>query len=238
MDKQLRHQIKRDRFVEEVGHTVSYLSEHRDAVKKYGALALGVVIIAVGIYAYTSYQRRARQNAIRQAAIILDGVVGEQNPTGGPVFKTQADKDSAALKAFSEIAAKYAGSREGLLARFYTGNLLCDMSKIKECEAAFLEVSKGGDANIASLGKLSLATLYGAQNRSSEAEALLRELVNNPTPVVSKEQAQLVLARTIQKSKPQEARMLLESLQALDRPAITRAAVGILGEMLNQQPAR
>ncbi len=236
MDRQLRHSIKRDRFVEEVGNTVSYLSEHRAAVQKYGAIALGVVVIASSIYAYTGYQRRARLEAIRQATIVLDGVVGGPNPTGGPSFKDQAEKDAATVKAFSGVADKYPGTREGLLARYNTGGLLCDQGKIKECEAAFSEVAKGGDANIASLAKLSLATLYVAQGKVNEAETVLRDLVNNPTPVVSKEQAQLSLARTILKSKPQEARMIIESLQALDRPAITRAAVGVLGELMGQQP--
>jgi hypothetical protein len=36
------------------------------------------------------------------------------------------------------------------------------------------------------------------------------------------------------KTKPQDARVILESLQALDRPAVTRAAVAVLGEMMGQ----
>ncbi len=238
MDKQLRDQIKHDKFVEEVGHTVEYLKGHQDAVRKYGVVAAAVIVLAGAGYAYSGYQAGQRENALRNATLVLDAFVGQQSPTGGQVFKTQADKDAAAIKAFSEVASKYSGSREGLLARYYTGTLLCDQGKVSECEAAFKEVSKGGDANVASLGKLSLATLYQSEGKNSEAEALLRDLVAHPTAVVSKEQAQLSLARAIMKTKPEEARIILNSLQALDRPAVTRSAVALLGEMSGQPQPR
>lgn len=238
MDKQLRQQIKHDKFVEEVTHTVDYLKGHQDAVRKYGVVAAAVIVLAGAVYGFTSYQSRQREEALNKATLVLDAFVGQQSPTGGQVFKTQADKDAAALKAFSEVASKYSGSREGMLARYYTGNLLCDQGKVAECEAAFKEVSNGSDANVASLGKLSLATLYQSEGKTSDAEALLRDLVNHPTAVVSKEQAQLSLARTIMKTKPEEARIILNSLQALDRPAVTRAAVQLLGEMSGQPQPR
>jgi len=238
VDKQLRDQIKHDKFVEEVSHTVEYLKDHQGAVRKYGVVVAAVIVLAGAVYGFTSYQAGQREEALRKATLVLDAFVGQQSPTGGQVFKTQADKDTASLKAFSEVASRYSGSREGLLARYYMGNLLCDQGKVAECEAAFKEVSNGGDANVASLGKLSLATLYQSEGKNNEAEAILRDLVNHPTAVVSKEQAQLSLARTIMKTKPEEARIILNSLQALDRPAVTRSAVALLGEMSGQPQPR
>lgn len=234
MDRELRQQIKHDRFVEEVGHTLEYLSEHKQAVRKYGAIAGAAILVVAGVYGYLSYQRNARQQALREAARVLDAFVGENNPLGGLSFKTQQEKDAAAVKAFSNVATKYAGTKEGLIARFQAATILCDQGKLAECEAGLKEVAAGSDANTASLAKLSLADLYDLTGRKSQAEILLRELMSNPTPVVSKEQAQLALARTISKTKPQEARTLLESLQALDRPPVTRAAVSVLGEMMSQ----
>ncbi|MBI3678791.1 MAG: tetratricopeptide repeat protein [Acidobacteria bacterium] len=236
MDRQLRQQIKHDKFVEEVGHTVEYLSEHKAAVRKYGGIVLGAVVLAGAGYGFMRWQENSRQAELRIATQVLDAYVGEVSPYGGPVFKTQADKDNAALKAFSELASKHSGAKEGQIARYYTGTLLCDMGKIAGCEAAFKEAAGGRDGNVASLARLSLATLYQSQNKLNEAESVLRQLVNNPTAVVSKEQAQISLARVISKSKPQEARQILESLQALERPAVTRAAVSALGEMAGQSP--
>lgn len=234
MDKQLREQIKHDKFVEEVTHTVGYLQDHQAQVKKYGGIVAAVLVIAVGAYAFMNYQASKRQEELRQASLVLDAFVGGQNPTGGLAFGTQAEKDAAALKAFNEVAGKHSGSKEGDLARYSAATLLCDTGKVAECEAGYKQVAGSGDKNLASLGKLSLATLYVAQRKNEQAEPLLRDLVANPTAVVSKEQAQIALARAILKTKRQEAEIILKSLQALDRPAVTRAAVGVLGEMMNQ----
>lgn len=232
MDKQLRTQIKHDRFVEEVGHTVEYLQGHQSQVRKYGGIVAAVVVAAIAIYAFMTWQKSGRQEALRQASIIQDAFVGDQAPpTGGTWFKTQVEKENAALKAFNEVAGKYSSSKEGQLARFNAATILCDQGKTAECEAALKQAADGGDAEVASLAKLSLTEIYQSQGKVTEAEALARQLLSKPTVLVSKEQAQIALARSIMKAKPQEARILLESLQALDRPAVTRAAVAVLGEM-------
>ncbi|MBL8174783.1 MAG: tetratricopeptide repeat protein [Bryobacterales bacterium] len=234
MDKQLREQIKHDKFVEEVTHTVDYLQGHKAQVKKYGGVVAAVLVVAAGIYGFMNYQASKRQDDLRQATLVQDAFVGPQNPNGGLAYATQAEKDVAALKAYSDVASKHSGSREGDLARYSAATLLCDTGKLAECEAGFKQVAASSDKNTSSLGKLSLATLYLAQKKGEQAEPLLRELVANPTAVVSKEQAQIALARAILKTKRQEAEIILKSLQALDRPAVTRAAVGVLGEMMNQ----
>jgi predicted negative regulator of RcsB-dependent stress response len=232
LDKQLRTQIKHDRFVEEVGHTVEYLQGHRSQVRKYGSIGAAVLVAVIAIYGFMSWRKSSRQEELRQASILQDAFVGEQAPpTGGKWFKTQAEKDSAALKAFSDVAAKNSGSKEGQLAQFYASTILCDQGKVPECEAGFKQVAEGSDAEVASLAKLSLTEIYQSQGKVAEAENYARQLLAKPTVVVSKEQAQIALARAIAKSKPQEARILLEALQALDRPAVTRAAVAVLGEM-------
>ena len=238
MDKQLREQLKHDKFVEEVGHTVHYLSDHKAAVQKYGGIAVGVLVLAIGVYGFMSWRESSRQEDLRQAALTLDAFIGDQSPTGGLAFKTQAEKDAAILKAMTEVANKHEGSKEGQLAQMYATQQLCDQGKLAECESGMRKIASGGDQNVASLAKLSLAELLLAQGKAGEAETIARELVNNPTAVVSKEQGQLALARAIAKSKPQEAQMILQALQALDRPAVTRAAVALMGEVMGQQLPR
>jgi len=232
LDKQLRTQIKHDRFVEEVGHTVEYLQGHKSQVRKYGAIGAAVVVAGIAIWGFMSWSESGRKEELRKASIIQDAFVGDQAPPGGGAwYKTQTEKENAALKAFSDVAGKHSGSKEGQLARFYASTILCDQGKVTECEAGFKQAADGGDAEVASLAKLSLTEIYQSQGKVTEAEALARQLLAKPTVLVSKEQAQIALARSIMKAKPQEARILLEALQALDRPAVTRAAVAVLGEM-------
>ncbi|MCS7025227.1 MAG: tetratricopeptide repeat protein [Bryobacteraceae bacterium] len=233
MDRITREKLKHDRLQQEFAHTVQYLSEHREKVRKYGLVAAGVLVVVLTLWGFLSYRRNVRQEDLRKATLVLDGFVGDpaQNPTGGLSFKTQAEKDAAAEKAFLEVANKYPKTREGLIARFQAATLACDQGKLADCEARFQEVAKSSDAEMASLAKLSLATLYQAQGRIPEAETLLRQLVASPTPLVSKEQAQIALAKALVRTKPQEARSIVESLKDIDRPPVSRAAVGVLGEL-------
>ena len=48
----------------------------------------------------------------------------------------------------------------------------------------------------------------------AEAEKLLRSLIDDPTILVSKEQATIALAKVVAKKNPAEARKLLEPLRA------------------------
>lgn len=236
MDKQLREQIRHDTFVEKTGAAIEYVKEHQSETRKYGIIALAVLVVGGGIWGYVSSQASARQDDLRKASQVMEAFIGDSSPTGGMVFKTQAEKEVAAIKAYQEVTAKHAGSKEAQLAYLSIGQLNCDQGKEAECEKGFSEATKGPDRDVASLGKLSMAVLYLAQGKNPDAEKLLRELMAAPSVTVSKEQAQIALARAITKSKPQEARLLLESLSALDRPAVTRAAVGALGELTGTGP--
>jgi predicted negative regulator of RcsB-dependent stress response len=238
VDKQLREQLKHDKFVEEVGHTVHYLTDHKAAVKKYGGVVAGVLALALGVYGFMNWREGSRQDDLRQAALTLDAFIGDQSPTGGLAFKTQTEKDAAILKAMTEVANKHDGTKEGQLARLYATQLICDQGKVAECEAGLRKIATGGDHNVATLAKLSLTELLLAQGKNADAETFARDLVNNPSAVVSKEQGQLAVARSIAKTKPQEAQQILQALQALDRPAITRAAVALMGEVMGQQLPR
>ena len=85
----------------------------------------------------------------------------------------------------------------------------------------------------ASLGVLALAQLYTIEGKTSEAEKILDNLVKNPTITVSKDEAQIALAKVKAKSDPDGARKILESLRT-ERTAISKAAMSALGELAGQ----
>jgi len=231
VDKITRRELKHDKFQEEVVHSIDFLAQHREQVKKYGIIAGVVLIAAIAVWGYMRHQSGVRMEALRAAMEIQEGHVGENPPPGARTFKTQTEKEDAAIKAFGEIASKYGGSREGEIARYYMGTLLADQGKVAEAEKAFQEVAREGGAEYAALAKLSLATIYAGQGKYNEAETLLKQLVDRPTILVSREQAQIALAKVYMKSKPLEARKLVEELQKIDRPVVQRAAVNVLGDL-------
>ena len=69
--------------------------------------------------------------------------------------------------------------------------------------------------------------------KTSDAEKILDNLIKNPTITVSKDEAQLALAKVKAKSDPDGARKILESLRT-ERTAISKAAMSALGDLAGQ----
>ncbi|MGH9629437.1 MAG: tetratricopeptide repeat protein, partial [Bryobacteraceae bacterium] len=147
-----------------------------------------------------------------------------------PNFATAEEKEKAVQKAFTDLTNKYPDQKEGLLARYYLGIMAAEKGNLQEAEKQLKQVAESGEDAYASQAKLSLSQIYQSQDRAQEAEALLKSLIDNPTVLVSKEQATLALARVYAKSKPEEARKLLEPLRT-ERGAVSRLALTALSEL-------
>ena len=230
MDRVTRSKLKTDRFAVEVEHSVEFVSEHRKQVFQYGAIAVAVVLIGAGIWYYRDRQHTARQEELAAAMDVMQAPVAPNGPPGQTFFTTDALKNAAAVKAFKPIYDKYAGSDEGAVAASYLGSIAMDEGKVADAEKYFQRVVDWGDKNLASMGKLSLAQVYLNAGRQADAEKLLRSLYDKPTLFVSKEQAAIALARAISKTKPAEARKLLEPLRT-ERPAVSQAAITLLSQL-------
>jgi predicted negative regulator of RcsB-dependent stress response len=232
VDKITRHELKADRFAQEVGHVVEFLADHRRQALLYGAIAAVVLVAAVGGYFFLRHQKATRQQDLRAAIEIYESSVGAA-PQDNPyikVFPSPAEKDQAIQKTFGDMAARYAGKDEGAIARYYLAVVASDQGRMLEAEKGFQEVAETGDKNYASLARFALAQLYQAQGKAAQAEQILRTLIEKPTVMVSKEQATVTLGRMLGPTKPAEARKLLEPLRT-ERSAVSRAALTALSEI-------
>jgi TolA-binding protein len=230
VDRAHRRELKHDKFVEQVGQSVEYAAEHKSQVLTIGAAVLGVLVLGLIWYFYSNSQAAARQQALREAMRIQEAQIGPGGSEYVVSFPTQAEKDAAVVKAFTEMSNKYSGSDEGAIAQYFLGVAAADQGKLAEAEKHFKAAVDSADDVYASQAKLSLAQVYEATGRVSEAEKLLRSMISDPTILVSKEQATVALARTIAKTNPAEARKLLEPLRQ-ERGPVSRAALSALGEI-------
>ena len=226
-----RKELKSDKFALEVEQTVDFVTEHRREVTLYGSIAVAVTLVAVGIYFYMGHEHTVRENALGEAIQMQEAPVG---PAAGPgarlSFPTEDAKRSVVTKAFSEIAAKYPGSSEGAIAKYYLGAIAVDQAKMADAEKLFQEADKAGDKNYGPLARYSLAEVYFAEGRPADAEKILRNLMQHPSIFVSKEQATIALARGIASTKPAEARKLLDPLRTASG-AVGQAAVAALSDL-------
>jgi len=231
VDKQEREALKHDAFVEEVVHSLDYAKQHKNQVTLYGSIALAVIALAAGGYWWMNKQADERQLALRRA---IDDHQASIGPAGASpyvkTYPTQAEKEAAVTKSFADLSAKYSGKEEGTIGDYFLGISYSDQGKLAEAEKQWLK-AVDGSGDIASLARFSLAQLYIRQAKPAEAEKHLRYLADHPTALVSKENAQIELAKVIGQTKPDEARKMLEPLRQLStRPSVSRWAITAYGE--------
>jgi predicted negative regulator of RcsB-dependent stress response len=230
VDRVTRKQLKSDRFVQEVGHTVTYVSEHRKQFIRYGAVAAAVLVVVVAVVGFMRYQKSVRQAELRAAMEIQETLVGPTANQGAVTFATREEKDKAVAKAFSDPIQKRSGTEEAGIAEYFLGVQAADNGKLDDAEKHFKAAIESVDRDYGSVASFALAQVYRGQGKTEEAEKLLRALVEKPTILVSKEQATISLAEVIMRTKPDEARKLLEPLRT-ERGAVSRAALTILGSI-------
>jgi hypothetical protein len=220
---ELKEQLQHDAFTDNVSGVLAYASSHREKLTRW-LIGAGAVLIVVAIALwFSSYRRDQRRNDLQAAFAVYEAPVAPGASTVGRHFSTQDEKNKASLKAFSGVAVKYSGDEEGLIARYYVGTLKAQTGDAKGAEADLRAVASSS-ADCSALAKIALSQLLSGQNRQSEAQALLREVANKPTDLVSKAQAQLLLAQSLESTNPAEAKKLLQSLRGPNQsPAVTRA---------------
>ena len=226
-----RKELKSDRFALEVQHSVEYVSEHRQQLTRWGVIAAAALVIAVIAYVYMGHQHDARAAVLQAALRLQNAQVGPAQNDFTEAFPTQAEKDQATLKAWTDLAAKYPGSDEGMIAEYFLGSRAADKGDLAQAERRFKLVADSGEKDYAALAKLSLAQIYGSEGKIADGEKLLRSVIDHPTVLVSKDQATIALAHLLASTKPEEARKLLEPLRGSDRSAVSKAALTALSEL-------
>lgn len=204
--------LKQDKFTEEATNTWDWIKGHRKEATRYGGIGLAVVLVVAAVFYYHSSQISVRQQILAEAMALQNAPIGQAAVPGGPSFPSQAAKDAAVKKAFTSLASDYSGSAEAWIAKYYLGTQALQAGNVDEARKQYQDVADHAEPNYASLAKLALAQLDFAQNRLSEAETILKGLMDHPTDLVSKTQATYTYAKVIASTKPAEARKLLSQL--------------------------
>jgi predicted negative regulator of RcsB-dependent stress response len=220
---ELKEQLQHDTFTESVSRTLVYASTHRQRLIQWGIVVVIAAVVIAGAFFINSHRRALREQDLQAAFAVLDAQVGPPSEYG-KTFPAQNAKLQASIKALAQVAAKDAGTREGFFARYYLGTLKAQNNDLKGAEADLSTVAKSG-SDSAALAKIALAQLYLSSKRTSEAQELLRSLVNKPTDLVSKAQAEVLLAQLDASVHPQQAKQIIQKLKSSSTdPAVGRAA--------------
>jgi hypothetical protein len=221
---ELKEQLEHDRFKDAVQTAVTYTVSHRQNVIRLGVIAAVVLVIASGLIWYMHLRKLQRQHDLQNAMELVEAQVGAPATDIGKVFPTQAVKDAAVLKALKDVARKDAGSTEGMIAEYYAGSLEAETTgDVKDAEARLKKVADDGGA-FAGLARIALARIEYFNGDQSGAITLLHSLIDKPSDLVSKAEAQIVLAQLLSTNEPKQAKALLTTIQnSTQSPDVARA---------------
>jgi len=231
VDRISRKQLKTDPFRTEVQHTLEYVTEHRSQAVRYGSIALGVVILIGGWYFYSRHEHTLRQNQLAEVFRITNANVGPSQNAFELSYATEDAKDAALVKALTDLSLQFHGTEEGTAGEYMLAAHAADKGNATEAERRLRDAVDNGKGPYTSLARLQLARIYGSQGKIGDARTLLQPVIDKPTMFVSKEQAELVLARIIGATEPDQARKILMPLRTSDRPVISSAAMMQLREL-------
>jgi hypothetical protein len=226
---ELKEQLQHDHFTDAVSGVVIYARSHRENVIRWSIVVGIVLILGGGAFWYATYRNAARQQDLQNAFAILEAPVGAPSQLGKS-FATQDAKTQASMKALQDVVSRDDGTRQGLIAQYYLGTLKAAKQDTKGAEHD-LQAVANSSSECAPLAKIALAQIYAGQNRTADAQALLRDLISKPSDLISKAQAEILLAHLDETSNPQEAKKLLQSLRAETDPAVTRAVQQISSQL-------
>lgn len=209
-----RKELKQDNVALKVEETTHFLVTHRALAIKVGVAVVAVVVIGLTSWFFISSRRDAREQALTAALALENSTVGvvAGAPPDAVTFPTAEARSAAISKAFNSVVTQDAGSQEAYAAEYYLGGIDLQNGKTDDALKKYDDVAAHADADYASLANLAKAQILFSLGRSSEAEALLKDLIAHPTAMVSKDQASVTLANGIAASQPQEARKLLTPL--------------------------
>lgn len=127
MDRQHRHDLRHDKFVDEIGVLSSKARANQRLLLAIGAGAIAIAIIVYGIYFYRDNREDKGQQALASAIETFDAQVGDTPPgqpaPTGPHFKTEAERSAAAEKQFKDVQASYGGTDASDVAGLYLARI-------------------------------------------------------------------------------------------------------------------
>ncbi len=224
MQRFRRKDLKRDRFVEEVGERVEYFSSHRKQFVGGGIAALVLLVGGVGYGGYARQRGIDSQAALLKATTLYGGVVTTETVPGVTTFATEAERVEEVTRALDKVTLDYAGTAAATGAAYYSGLLDREQGNAVEAKAHFETAVRGKGSEYPALARLALGGMLLAEGDVEAAREHFQAIVDNPTRAVPKDRASIEVARTLLQSDPQRARDMLSEIQAANSPASPLAA--------------
>jgi tetratricopeptide (TPR) repeat protein len=176
MDRQQRRDLKRDRFVDEIGTLSSRARENQRLLLTVTVAVLAAALIGYGIYFYRSDREKKGQEALASAIETMNSPLIP--PTGdvppGAKYKTDEEKNAAAEVQFRKVLNTYGGTDAADVAGLYIASF--DTTKGNFPEARKLLEKFVNEKPDHLLWGAARYSLYQLRIESGESQQVVNEL--------------------------------------------------------------
>jgi predicted negative regulator of RcsB-dependent stress response len=191
MKRNERHHLKENELVQLASRTREVIDARQ---REIGAVAIGVIVVAVAVIGYFAWQSRVEGNAgamLADAVIVSDARVGPPpapgTPATGPSFPTEREKYEATAAKFKAVADQYPSSDAGLFARYREAATQMALGNTKEAAAAYQQVIDRARTGLyGQMAQLGLAEVQAREGQFDSAINTYKGLADNkdgPLPV-------------------------------------------------------
>lgn len=198
MDKELRHELKRDDVGDALKEARALLT--RPDVVKPALAVIGLFLVLGGLYYGQKFRVASSESAFARATEVFHAQVGAPAGTG-ETFSTAADKFQKAKTMFDDVARSYSSMPAGRRARYYSALCLAELGQVKEAEAALKEIAALRDpgAMEPAMARLRLAELILQQpGRGKDAAAFYKSLLEDDASGIPKDRLLFGLAQSLE----------------------------------------
>jgi TolA-binding protein len=199
MDRQHRHDLKHDKFVDEIGALSLRARANQRGLLGIAAALVGIAVIAFGIYFYRNNREQNAQQALAIAIETSNGTVGETKPEGStaPHFKTEAERTAASERLFRDVQSKFGSSDAADVAGLYIARMAAAKGDVKTARELLEKFVAEHDDNI--LARSARYSLYQLRIENGEAAKVTTELEEELTkgePALPGDSLLLLLAQS------------------------------------------
>ncbi len=221
MRAETRRQLKQDRFskttFQVAEQTVHWSVEHQSKLIAAAVVIVVVIAAVLGALYYVAQQDEKASVDFTNAVQTMSEPIraaGMPPQPDYPSFASVNERATTAHKQFQAIADKYPHTHAGDFARYFLGVTSSQQGDYAAAERELKPVSELRNAEISSMAKLALASVYRNTNRNKDAEDIYNKLIQNPTGTVGKTSAEIQLADTYRADgKVSDAKKLYEQIQ-------------------------
>jgi outer membrane protein assembly factor BamD (BamD/ComL family) len=178
MDRKHRHELKHDRFVDEIGALSGRARENQRLLIAIAAGVVGLAVLIYGIYFYRSNREVKAQQALSVAIETYDADVvaepQEQTAVSGLTFKTDQERIAAAEPKFNEVRTRFGGTRAADVAAIYLSQIAVSRGEVASARTLLESFVKNQRDHI--LSSTARFSLYELRIESGDAGAVATEI--------------------------------------------------------------